>query len=41
MLTRSDRFVPDNRFETLNPLYNITPKDIERRIIMALTATEY
>ncbi len=36
MLTRSDRFVPDNRFETLNPLYNITPKDIERRIIMAL-----
>lgn len=33
MLTRSDRFVPDDNFMTLNPTYNITPADIEKRII--------
>jgi hypothetical protein len=37
MLTRSDRFSPDNRFAALNPLYQITPKEIEQRIIAALT----
>jgi hypothetical protein len=37
MLTRSDRFVPDERFMTLNPKYKITPKDIELRIISALS----
>lgn len=37
MLTRSDRFTPDNRFASLNPRYNISPKDIEQRIIQALT----
>lgn len=36
MLTRSERFTPDERFATLNPIYNITPKDIERRIISVL-----
>jgi hypothetical protein len=37
MLTRSDRFMPDNRFAALNPVYKITPKEIEQRIIAALT----
>ena len=37
MLTRSDRFIPDNRFAALNPIYDISPKDIEQRIIFSLT----
>jgi hypothetical protein len=37
MLTRSERFIPDNRFTALNPIYEVTPKDIELRIIKALT----
>lgn len=37
MLTRSDRFVPDNNFAALNPIYNITPSDIEKRIIAAIS----
>lgn len=33
MLTRSERFNADSAFEQLNPIYNVTPKDIEARII--------
>jgi hypothetical protein len=36
MLTRSDRFIPDSRFATLNPIYDVSSKDIELRIIEAL-----
>lgn len=36
LLTRSDRFVPDSDFAALEPVYDITPKDIEQRIISAL-----
>lgn len=36
MLTRSDRFIPDSNFGALNPIYHITPKDIEDRIIREL-----
>lgn len=32
LLTRSDRFVEDAGFKTLNPIYAITSKDIEARI---------
>lgn len=39
MLSRSDRFIPDERFSSLHPIYDITPKDIENRIISALTAS--
>jgi len=38
MLTRSDRFIPDSNFSTLQPLYDVTPKDIEAAIIAAITA---
>lgn len=38
MLTRSDRFVPDANFALLQPRYNVTPKDIENRIISAIKA---
>lgn len=38
MLTRSERFIPDSNFSALSPKYNITPLDIERRIIAALSA---
>lgn len=37
MLTHSDRFIRDTNFEHLNPTYNISPKEIEQRIITALT----
>ena len=37
MLSRSDRFMPDSRFSALNPIYEVSPKDIEKRIISALT----
>lgn len=37
MLTRSDRFIPDARFHALNPIYDVTAKDIELRIIAALS----
>ncbi|WP_295729923.1 nucleotidyl transferase AbiEii/AbiGii toxin family protein [uncultured Muribaculum sp.] len=33
MLTRSDRFLPDAKFKSLDPVYEISPKDIERKII--------
>jgi hypothetical protein len=36
MLTRSDRFAPDNRFKSLSPIYEITPREIEQCIISAL-----
>lgn len=36
MLTRSDRFIPDSNFKFLNPIYDITPADIEKRIISDL-----
>lgn len=32
MLTRSERFNPDNHFGTLSPIYDITPKEIEDKI---------
>lgn len=32
MLTRSERFVPDNQFRALAPKYDITPKEIEEKI---------
>lgn len=38
MLTRSERFMPDSEFAALQPIYDITPKDIETRIIAAITA---
>jgi predicted nucleotidyltransferase component of viral defense system len=40
MLTRSERFAPDDNFTALNPTYNITAKDIEQRIISALSASQ-
>ena len=33
LLTRSDRFVPDASFGELSPIYDVTPKDIEERIV--------
>lgn len=38
MLTRSDRFHQDENFVTLNPTYKITPREIEARIISALSS---
>lgn len=32
MLTQSDRFVPDHSFSALNPIYDISPKEIEEEI---------
>lgn len=37
MLTRSDRFEKDASFQTLAPIYDITPKDIESYISQALS----
>ena len=36
LLTKSDRFTPDASFENLNPIYNVTPKDIEERLKSAI-----
>lgn len=36
MLTRSDRFVPDANFSALNPIYKVTPREIEQEIINQL-----
>lgn len=33
MITRSDRFLPDSAFSSLDPIYDITPKEIEEAII--------
>lgn len=38
MLARSDRFIKDATFETLQPQYSITAKEIETEIIKALSA---
>lgn len=32
LLTRSDRFIPDTNFSSLEPRYSVTPQDIENRI---------
>lgn len=40
MLTKSDRFHKDDDFSSLNPIYNISPKDIENRIISAFSKAE-
>ena len=32
LLSRSDRFVPDEAFRTLNPIYEVTSKEIEAEI---------
>ncbi len=37
MLTRSSRFVKEDNFASLNPIYDISPMDIERRIISELS----
>lgn len=36
MLTKSDRFIPDANFSYLNPIYDISPKEIENKIISNL-----
>lgn len=36
MLTKSDRFIEDSNFKTLNPIYDITSVDIENTIKEAL-----
>lgn len=36
MLTRSDRFVPESDFSTLQPIHSVSPAQIEARIRMAL-----
>lgn len=36
MLTRSERFVKDSSFKMLEPVYDVSPKEIELRIIEAL-----
>ena len=37
LLTRSDRFIPDSTFINLEPVYSVTPKEIEERIISLLS----
>lgn len=37
ILTRSDRFTQDENFATLQPIYKVSPKEIEERIIAELT----
>jgi len=41
LLSRSDRFIMDSNFSTLNPIYNVTPKDIEKKIIECLQNMSY
>lgn len=40
MLTRSERFIKDTSFESLQPLYDVTPQEIESHIIEALSNQE-
>ena len=40
MLSRSERFVPDANFNTLNPKYNVTSLDIENKIKEILNSFE-
>ncbi len=37
LLTRSDSFIQDDNFSALHPAYKLSSKDIERRIIAALS----
>lgn len=37
MLTKSDRFISDSYFKTLNPMFDVTPKEIELRIMDELS----
>lgn len=37
MLTKSDRFTTDSSFKFLEPKYDVTPLDIEHRIIDELS----
>lgn len=37
MLTRSDRFIPDSGFMTMEPIYQVTPKEIEKLILSRIT----
>lgn len=39
LLTRSDRFVKDTAFSLLCPVYDVSPKEIEARIMSELTHT--
>lgn len=36
MMTRSERFVQDSEFRLLNPIYNVSSKDIEQLIIASI-----
>ena len=38
LLTNSDRFVPDAEFPALEPVYDISPKEIEQRVMSAVKA---
>lgn len=38
ILTRSDRFTPDDDFSSLSPIYNVSPKEIEAKIKSVLGA---
>lgn len=40
MLSRGDRFNPDSNFATLNPIYNVSPAEIEERIKKELSSSE-
>lgn len=40
LLTRSDRFMPDAFFQTLNPAYAVTPPEIEEEIRKALISNK-
>ncbi|MDE5786816.1 MAG: nucleotidyl transferase AbiEii/AbiGii toxin family protein, partial [Duncaniella sp.] len=37
MLTRSERFTADTIFQSLAPIYDVTPKQIEQKIISLLS----
>lgn len=39
LLTRADRFVPDDKFRALAPKYNVTPKEIEEKIKSILNSS--
>lgn len=41
MLTRSERFLADEKFKTLKPVYDITPKEIETRLKAELHKYSY
>lgn len=41
ILTRSDRFIPDSNFSALNPVYSVSPQEIENLIREKLTAPSH